>query len=158
MVPSVLKSVDNDLRNTVFSYIPNTAEIAFGGLIEGLHSYLNEVKARKILKLGSNIQDPLLSAILSIHPRIEKIVLKDAKQRTFITADATRNDLVSLAYDITHGIIRPGIDNLVVLDDSIVRGTTLKESILKILDRLRPKKDCCCFICSTNTLSRLLRY
>lgn len=140
LVPSVLKSVDNDLRNTVFSYIPNTAEIAFGGLIEGLHSYLNEVKARKILKLGSNIQDPLLSAILSIHPRIEKIVLKDAKQRTFITADATRNDLVSLAYDITHGIIRPGIDNLVVLDDSIVRGTTLKESILKILDRLRPKK------------------
>jgi amidophosphoribosyltransferase len=140
LVPATLKAVDYDLRNTVFSYIPNTAEVAFGGLIEGLHVYLNKVKANKILKLGQNVADPLLSAILSIHPRIEKIVLKDAKQRTFITDDANRNDLVSLVYDITYGVVRPGVDNLVVLDDSIVRGTTLKQSILKILDRLQPKK------------------
>ncbi len=140
LVPPVLKSVDYDLRNTVFSYIPNTAEVAFAGLIEGLHAYLNKVKATKILKLGDKIADPELSEILNIHPRIEKLVLKDAKQRTFITDDAHRNDLVSLVYDITYGIIREGVDNLVVLDDSIVRGTTLKQSILKILDRLKPKK------------------
>lgn len=139
LVPGVLKAVDYDLRNTVFSYIPNTAEVAFGGLIDGLHAYLNKVKATKLLKLGT-ATEPEVSDILSIHPRIEKIVLKDAKQRTFITDDAHRNDLVSLVYDITYGIVRPGIDNLVVLDDSIVRGTTLKHSILKILDRLKPKK------------------
>ncbi len=139
LVPAVLKSVDYDLRNTVFSYIPNTAEVAFGGLIEGLHAYLNKVKASKIFKL-EKVAEPELSDILSIHPRIEKLVLKDAKQRTFITDDAHRNDLVSLVYDITYGIIRPGLDNLVVIDDSIVRGTTLKQSILKILDRLKPRK------------------
>lgn len=140
LVPPTLKAVDYDLRNTVFSYIPNTAEVAFGGLIEGLNSYLNKVKATKILKMGAHVTEPELSEILSIRPRIEKLVLKDAKQRTFITDDAHRNDLVSLSYDITYGLIRPKIDNLVVLDDSIVRGTTLKQSILKILDRLKPKK------------------
>lgn len=140
LVPTVLKAVDYDLRNSVFSYIPNTAEIAFGGLIEGLNAYLNKVKATKILKMGTHVQEPELSDILSIRPRIEKLVLKDAKQRTFITDDAHRNDLVSLVYDITYGLIRPKIDNLVVIDDSIVRGTTLKQSILKILDRLHPKK------------------
>ena len=140
LVPPTLKAVDYDLRNTVFSYIPNTAEVAFGGLIEGLNSYLNKVKATKILKMGANVTEPELSEILTIRPRIEKLVLKDAKQRTFITDDAHRNDLVSLSYDITYGLIRPKVDNLVVLDDSIVRGTTLKQSILKILDRLKPKK------------------
>jgi amidophosphoribosyltransferase len=140
LVPAVLKSIDYDLRNTVFSYIPNTAEVAFGGLIEGLHSYLNKVKASKIIQLGKDIAEPALSDILSIHPRIHKIVLKDAKQRTFITDDATRDDLVSLSYDITYGKVNKGQDTLVVLDDSIVRGTTLKQSILKILDRLHPKK------------------
>lgn len=140
LVPPTLKAVDYDLRNTVFSYIPNTAEVAFGGLIEGLNSYLNKVKATKILKMGAHVTEPELSDILTIRPRIEKLVLKDAKQRTFITDDAHRNDLVSLSYDITYGLIRPKVDNLVVLDDSIVRGTTLKQSILKILDRLKPKK------------------
>ncbi len=140
VVPAVLKSINNDLKNTVFSYIPNTAEVAFGGMIEGLNSYLNKVKANKIKKNEGNLSEEELDAILSIRPRIEKLVLKDAKQRTFITDDAHRNDLVSLSYDITYGIIRPKLDNLVVLDDSIVRGTTLKQSILKILDRLQPKK------------------
>lgn len=140
LVPPTLKAVDYDLRNTVFSYIPNTAEVAFGGLIEGLNSYLNKVKATKILKMGAHVTERELSDILTISPRIEKLVLKDAKQRTFITDDAHRNDLVSLSYDITYGLIRPKVDNLVVLDDSIVRGTTLKHSILKILDRLKPKK------------------
>ncbi len=139
LVPAVLQSVDYDLQNTVFSYIPNTAEVAFSGLMKGLHAYLNKVKATKIFKLAK-IAEPELSDILAIHPRIEKLVLKDAKQRTFITDEAHRNDLVSLVYDVTYGIVRPGLDNLVVLDDSIVRGTTLKYSILKIIDRLQPKK------------------
>ncbi|MCD6067695.1 MAG: Amidophosphoribosyltransferase [Bacteroidetes bacterium] len=140
LVPATLKAIDFDLRNSVFSYIPNTAEVAFGGLIEGLNSYLNKVKASKILKMGSSVAEPELSDILSIRPRIEKLVLKDAKQRTFITDDAHRGDLVSLVYDVTYGLIRKKVDNLIVLDDSIVRGTTLKQSILKILDRLQPKK------------------
>ena len=140
LVPATLKSIDFDLRNSVFSYIPNTAEVAFGGLIEGLNSYLNKVKATKIMKMGANVKEPELSDILTIRPRIEKLVLKDAKQRTFITDDAHRNDLVSLSYDVTYGVVRNKVDNLVVLDDSIVRGTTLKQSILKILDRLHPKK------------------
>ncbi|MDP2387354.1 MAG: amidophosphoribosyltransferase [Bacteroidota bacterium] len=140
LVPATLKSIDFDLRNSVFSYIPNTAEVAFGGLIEGLNSYLNKVKATKIMKMGANVKEPELSDILTIRPRIEKLVLKDAKQRTFITDDAHRNDLVSLSYDVTYGVVRSKVDNLVVLDDSIVRGTTLKQSILKILDRLQPKK------------------
>ncbi len=140
LVPATLKSIDFDLRNSVFSYIPNTAEVAFGGLIEGLNSYLNKVKATKIMKMGANVTEPELSDILTIRPRIEKLVLKDAKQRTFITDDAHRNDLVSLSYDVTYGVVRNKVDNLVVLDDSIVRGTTLKQSILKILDRLHPKK------------------
>lgn len=140
LVPATLKSIDFDLRNSVFSYIPNTAEVAFGGLIEGLNSYLNKVKATKIMKMGANVTEPELSEILTIRPRIEKLVLKDAKQRTFITDDAHRNDLVSLSYDVTYGVVRNKVDNLVVLDDSIVRGTTLKQSILKILDRLQPKK------------------
>lgn len=140
LVPQVLKAIDNDLENTVFSYIPNTAEVAFGGLVEGIDDHVNKVKATEILKLGANITEPTLSKILSSHPRIHKIIIKDAKQRTFITADESRDSLVNLVYDITYETVNKNIDTLVVLDDSIVRGTTLKQSILKILDRLHPKK------------------
>jgi len=140
LTPSVLKSVDYDLKNTVFSYIPNTAEVAFGGLIEGLHHYANTIKRHKILQMGSAVRDPELSEILSIRPRVHKIAIKDAKLRTFITNDSQRDDMVAHVYDTTYGVIKEGIDNLVIVDDSIVRGTTLKQSILKILDRLGPKK------------------
>jgi amidophosphoribosyltransferase len=114
--------------------------VAFGGLIEGLHHYANTIKRHKILQMGSNVRDPELSEILSIHPRVHKIAIKDAKLRTFITNDTQRDDMVAHVYDTTYGIIREGVDNLVVVDDSIVRGTTLKQSILKILDRLGPRK------------------
>ena len=140
LCPSVLKAVDYDLKNTVFSYIPNTAEVAFGGLIEGLHHYANTIKRHKILKMGAAVAEPELSDILSIHPRVHKIAIKDAKLRTFITNDNQRDDMVAHVYDTTYGIIKAGQDNLVIVDDSIVRGTTLKQSILKILDRLHPKK------------------
>ncbi len=138
LTPNVLKSIGYDLKNSVFSFIPNTAEVAFYGLEEGLHSYLNTVKKHKILSM-KNVSDPELSEILNMQPRVEKIALKDAKLRTFISSDATRTDMVSHVYDTTYGVIKPG-DNLVMIDDSIVRGTTLKQSILKILDRLGPKK------------------
>ncbi|MDF2450038.1 MAG: glutamine phosphoribosylpyrophosphate amidotransferase [Bacteroidota bacterium] len=140
LVPQVLKAIDYDLENTVFSYIPNTAEVAFGGLVEGIDDYINKVKATEILKLGANVSEPTLSNILARHPRIHKVVLKDAKQRTFITDDESRDNLVNLVYDITYGTVKKDVDTLVVLDDSIVRGTTLKQSILRILDRLHPKK------------------
>ena len=140
LVPAVLKAVNYDLDNSVFSYIPNTAEVAFGGLIEGLDDYLNKFKATEILKGGKAMVEPALSKLLSIQPRIHKVVSKDAKQRTFITDDENRDVLVNLGYDITYGTVKKGVDNLVVLDDSIVRGTTLKGSILRILDRLEPKK------------------
>lgn len=140
LVPAVLKAVNYDIENSVFSYIPNTAEVAFGGLIEGLDDYLNKYKATEILKSSINTSEPNLSKLLSLQPRVHKLVLKDAKQRTFITADESRDLLVNLGYDVTYGIVKKGIDNLVVLDDSIVRGTTLKQSILRILDRLDAKK------------------
>ena len=136
----ILKTVDYDLKNSVFSFIPNTAEVAFYGMIKGMEDYLKDVKMRKIKKLGNEISDEQLSEILSMRPRVEKIAIKDAKLRTFITDDAHRDELVAHVYDITYGTIRKGIDNLVVIDDSIVRGTTLKQSILSILDRLGPKK------------------
>ncbi|HTA62227.1 MAG TPA: amidophosphoribosyltransferase [Bacteroidia bacterium] len=139
MVEPVLKAINGDLVNTVFSYIPNTAEVAFGGLVDGMRDHLNREKTKK-LTADKNLSAKEINDLLDVHPRIEKIVLKDAKQRTFITDDAHRDDLVSLVYDITYGIIRKGVDTLVVMDDSIVRGTTLKQSILKILDRLEPKK------------------
>ena len=140
LVPQVLKSIDFDLKNTVFSYIPNTAEVAFGGLVEGIDEYINEQKATDILALGSAITKPQLDEILTRHPRIHKVILKDAKQRTFITDDESRDSLVNLVYDITYETVKKDVDTLVVLDDSIVRGTTLKQSILRILDRLHPKK------------------
>ena len=139
LAPAVLKAVDYDVKNTVFSFIPNTAEVAFYGLAEGVNTYLDKVKRHEILKMGKNISDPQLSEILSLKPRVEKIALKDAKLRTFITKDSARNDMVSHIYDITYGAVKKE-DNLVMLDDSIVRGTTLKKSIIKILDRLQPKK------------------
>jgi len=137
---STLQSVDYDLRNTVLSFIPNTAEVAFYGMLHGMEDYLRDVKKRKIKALGNDLTDEKLMEILSIRPRAEKIAIKDAKLRTFITNDDERSDLVTHVYDITYGTIRKGIDNLVVIDDSIVRGTTLKNSILRMLDRLGPKK------------------
>ena len=140
LCPAILKAVDFDLKNTVFSFIPNTAEVAFGGMIEGMHHYLNNVKKVEILKMGNKVADPKLSEILSMRPRVEKIAIKDAKLRTFITDDSHRDEFVAHVYDTTYGVVKKGVDSLVVIDDSIVRGTTLKRSILKILDRLGPKK------------------
>lgn len=139
LTPRVLDSVDHDLRNTVFSFIPNTAETCFFGMIEALEDYCDGVKRKKLLKWGNKPEPDKLDDILGISPRIDKIAVKDAKMRTFITADVGRNDLVAHVYDITYGTVVPGVDNLVVIDDSIVRGTTLKRSILRILDRLEPK-------------------
>jgi len=139
LTSSVLKAVNRDLENSVFSFIPNTAEIAFGGLVEGLNNYVNNWKAEEITK-NKNLTTAELQIILNTKPRVDKVVFKDAKQRTFITNDESRDSLVNLVYDITYGTVKKGVDNLVVLDDSIVRGTTLKQSILKILDRLNPKK------------------
>jgi len=136
----VLKAVDYDLDHTVFSYIPNTAESAFYGLIKGVEGYLNQVKIDHILSRGKYLNREELEKIINQRPRVEKIAVKDAKLRTFITEDKGRDDLVGHVYDVTYGVIRRGIDNLVVIDDSIVRGTTLKKSIIRILDRLDPKK------------------
>ncbi len=135
-----LQAIDYDLRNTVLSFIPNTAEVAYYGMLHGMEDYLRDVKKRKIKALGTDLTDEKLLEILSIRPRSEKIAIKDAKLRTFITNDNERSDLVTHVYDITYGTIRKGVDNLVVIDDSIVRGTTLKTSILRMLDRLGPKK------------------
>jgi amidophosphoribosyltransferase len=132
--------VDHDLDNTVFSFIPNTAEVAFYGLIEGMEEHLNNRKIKQIREKNGHITEEDLQSILSKHIRFEKVAIKDIKLRTFIAEDNNRNDLATHVYDITYGSIKPGIDNLVVIDDSIVRGTTLKQSIIKILDRLQPKK------------------
>jgi amidophosphoribosyltransferase len=137
---AVLKSVDHDLENTVFSYIPNTAESAFYGLVKGVEDYLNKEKIRIISEKGKKLTDTELEKIISLRPRVEKIAVKDAKLRTFITEDKSRDDLVGHVYDVTYGVIRRGLDNLVVVDDSVVRGTTLKKSIIRILDKLDPKK------------------
>ncbi len=139
VVPQVLTAIDNDLKNSVFSFIPNTAEISFYGLMKGMQDKLNDVKADKIAALGSNPAKEEVAKILALRNRIEKIAIKDAKLRTFITQDNSRDDLVTHVYDITYGSVYP-TDNLVIIDDSIVRGTTLKQSILRILDRLNPKK------------------
>jgi len=140
IVDPVLDTIGHDLDNTVFSFIPNTAEISFYGMVKGLQSYLNEKKVKEIQGLGPGINEADLKRIINQRARIEKIAIKDAKLRTFITQDDSRNDLVSHVYDITYGGIRANQDNLVVIDDSIVRGTTLRQSIFKILDRLSPKK------------------
>jgi amidophosphoribosyltransferase len=140
LTPAVLDSVGGDIENTVFSYIPNTAESAFFGLIKGLEDYLNRFKVEAILSEDKRLNRADLSKIMSVRPRIEKIAVKDAKLRTFITEDRNRDDLVGHVYDVTYGVVRRGVDNLVVLDDSIVRGTTLKNSIIRILAGLDPKK------------------
>ena len=139
IVPRVLEAIEHDLDNTVTSFIPNTAESSFYGLIKGLEDVLNQSKISRILGLGSHPEPGEVEAILTERPRIEKIAIKDAKLRTFITEDKSRDDLVAHVYDITYGTLRAGQDTLVVIDDSIVRGTTLKQSILRILDRLEPR-------------------
>ncbi|MCB0760216.1 MAG: amidophosphoribosyltransferase [Flavobacteriales bacterium] len=140
VVPQVLKAVEYDLRNTVFSYIPNTAETSYYGMIKEVEDYLNDVKARKIANLGANPDPEKIRDILDIRTRVQKVAIKDAKLRTFITQDSDRDDLVAHVYDITYGSVVAGKDNLVMIDDSIVRGTTLKKSIIRILDRLGPKQ------------------
>jgi amidophosphoribosyltransferase len=140
IVPQVLKTVNYDFDNSVFSFIPNTAEVSFYGLIKGLEEHLNLEKIKQIQALGNNPNEEQIAEIIHRRARIEKIAIKDAKLRTFITQDDSRDDLVAHVYDITYGSVRAGTDNLIVIDDSIVRGTTLRQSILKILDRLNPKK------------------
>jgi amidophosphoribosyltransferase len=136
----VLKAVNYDLEHAVFSYIPNTAESAFYGLIQGVENYLTRSKVKTIMKNKGTLTKEELEKIINRRPRVEKIAVKDAKLRTFIAVDSGREDLVGHVYDVTYGIVKRGIDNLVVIDDSIVRGTTLKKSIIRILDRLDPKK------------------
>ncbi len=140
LVPDILKAVDYDIENTVFSYIPNTAAVAYHGLCDELQKFCNGIKREKILALPAGYSAADLDRILAISPRIEKVAIKDIKLRTFITQDNLRDDLVAHVYDITYGSLKPRIDNLVVIDDSIVRGTTLRQSIIRILDRLEPKK------------------
>lgn len=140
LVDKILKSVDYDFENTVFSYIPNTAEVAYYGMVEGVHKYIKAYQKEKILNHQHELDNEKLEKLLNMSPRVEKITLKDVKLRTFITQDADRKDMVAHVYDTTYGVVKRGVDNLVVLDDSIVRGTTLKQSILRILDRLGPKK------------------
>ncbi|MGB5262293.1 MAG: amidophosphoribosyltransferase, partial [Lutimonas sp.] len=137
--PKVLETIDNDIENTVFSYIPNTAETSFYGLSEAAEDYLNSEKLKVILAGKRTISAENLTALLSVRPRIEKIAIKDAKLRTFISDGNSRNDLVAHVYDVTYGVIKPN-DNLVIIDDSIVRGTTLKQSIIRIMNRLNPKR------------------
>ena len=137
---SILKAVDFDIKHSVVSYIPNTASAAFYGLVEELNVYCDKIKKEKILQLSHPINSNELNEILSIRPRMEKIAVKDVKLRTFITDDNQRNDLVNHVYDITYDTVRKKVDNLIVIDDSIVRGTTLKQSIISILSRLEPKK------------------
>ena len=136
----VLKAVDYDLRNTIFSFIPNTAETAFYGLVKGADDYLKKIKVERILSWGNDFDEAKLTEMVSRKIRFEKIAIKDVKLRTFITEDSSRNEMVQHVYDITYGTVRKGIDTLVVIDDSIVRGTTLKQSIIRMLARLEPKR------------------
>lgn len=140
LVPAILQAVDHDLENTVFSFIPNTAEVACYGVLKGVEDHLNTIKEKRILELGPAPDPARLRHILNLRPRLEKVAIKDAKLRTFITNDESRDDLAAHVYDITYGTVRPGLDDLVVIDDSIVRGTTLRQSILRILDRLGPRR------------------
>ena len=139
ILPAVLESIDNDTDNTVFSYIPNTAETSFYGLVEAAQDFLNQRKKNYILQNRDLLNEETLEKLLSVKIRTEKVAIKDAKLRTFITEDSSRDDLVAHVYDVTYGVIKP-TDNLVIIDDSIVRGTTLKMSIIKMMDRLNPKR------------------
>ncbi len=140
LAPTILKAIDNDLKDTVFSFIPNTAETAFLGMMEGIRADLLHRKKVEIKSLGDKITEDAIADIISVEPRMEKIAIKDVKMRTFIADDSSRDDLVGHVYDVTYGVVENHKDTLVVIDDSIVRGTTLKQSILKSLDRLKPKK------------------
>src|SRR5690606_25809360 len=140
LCPQVLEAVDYNIKDTVFSYIPNTAEVAFFGMEEGISAYVRNLQTETLLNRSDKIGDEEMNEMLSITPRFEKLNIKDAKLRTFITQDAARQDMVQHVYDTTYGIVRDHQDSIVAMDDSIVRGTTLKESILTILDRLNPKK------------------
>ncbi len=136
----VLQAVNHDLKHTIFSFIPNTAEVAFYGLQKGLEDYLNKIKIQRILSWGKDFDEEKLAEMVNRRVRVEKVAIKDVKLRTFITEDASRNEMVQHVYDITYGTIERNVDTLVVIDDSIVRGTTLKESIVRMLARLEPKK------------------
>jgi amidophosphoribosyltransferase len=140
LVPAILKTINYDLENTIFSYIPNTAIASYNGLVEGLIAFCDQVKKDRLLQLKGNPEPAEIEKILSLHPRIDQIAVKDAKLRTFITEDNKRDDLVTHVYDVTYGVVKEYQDSLVVIDDSIVRGTTLKQSIIRMLDRLGPKK------------------
>src|SRR5690554_1379549 len=140
LIPQIIKSINNELDNAVFSFIPNTAEMSFYGMMKGLEDFLNIEKMEAIKALGSEMSDEKLSKILTRKTRFEKIAIKDAKLRTFITQEDSRDDMVAHVYDITYGTVKRNEDNLVVIDDSIVRGTTLRQSILRILSRLDPRK------------------
>ena len=139
LMPQVLEAIENDTKNTVFSFIPNTAETSFFGMIETVEEHLNQQKTKAILDGNGKLSAEHVTDILSERPRIENFAIKDVKLRTFITEDSSRDDLVAHVYDVTYGVIRP-TDNLVIIDDSIVRGTTLKKSIIKMMDRLNPKQ------------------
>jgi amidophosphoribosyltransferase len=140
LLPQVLNAVHNDLKNTVFSFIPNTAEVSFYGMVEGLHQHVKDVQKEVLLTKKDKLDDDALNELLSMSPRVEKLAIKDVKLRTFITQDADRSEMVAHVYDTTYGIINNHTDTLIAIDDSIVRGTTLKQSIIKIMDRLHPKK------------------
>jgi amidophosphoribosyltransferase len=140
LVPLIMDAIDQDLDNAVFSFIPNTAETCFYGLIKEIENEHNRRKIAEIQAMGNTATAAQIEKLLTQRLRIEKVAIKDAKQRTFITQDADRDDMVASVYDITYGTVNPGVDTLVMIDDSIVRGTTLKKSILRILDRLSPKK------------------
>jgi len=140
LTEQVLNAIDHDLKNTIFSFIPNTAETAFYGMLKGMEDFLNKVKIERILSWGRDYDPEKLAEMVNRRIRIEKVAIKDVKMRTFITEDSSRSEMVQHVYDITYGTVRKGIDTLVVIDDSIVRGTTLRESIIRMLSRLEPKK------------------
>ncbi len=137
---NVLKAINNDLKHAIFSFIPNTAEVAFYGLLKGMEDFLNQIKVQRIMSWGKDFDEEKLAEMVNRKIRVEKIATKDVKMRTFITEDASRSEMVQHVYDITYGTVEKGVDTIVVIDDSIVRGTTLKESIVRMLSRLEPKK------------------
>jgi len=137
---NVLKAINNDLKHTIFSFIPNTAEVAFYGLLKGMEDFLNAIKVQRIMAWGKDFDEEKLSEMINRKIRVEKVAIKDVKMRTFITEDANRSEMVQHVYDVTYGTVQKDVDTLVVIDDSIVRGTTLKESIVRMLSRLSPKK------------------
>ncbi len=139
-MPAILRSINHDLDNTIFSYIPNTAIAAFKGMVEGLNTFCDQVKKDRIMEMQGQYDEQKLEQILALKPRVDQIAVKDAKLRTFITEDVKRDDLVTHVYDVTYGVVRRGEDSLVVIDDSIVRGTTLRQSIIRMLDRLGPRR------------------